>query len=1001
MPRSLLGDLFHFLRRECAAAGQDLSDGALLERFLDQHDEVAFENLVQRHGPMVLGVCQRVVGDTHAAEDAFQATFFVLARKARAIRNQASVGSWLFGVAQRIASKVRAQAATRRDRERRAAGMPHAETLDELTWQELRSILDEEIGRLPAKYQAVVVLCHLEGKSYDRAAGELGLSKSTLAGRLAKALELLRGQLTRRGLALSAGALATALTEKATAASVTALLSINVMKAAASVAAGKPLAAGILSTQAIALAEEAMKTMIGIKMKLVLLVLALSLTVGAGYAGYCAVVEPPMRKVDDKPSPVVQGKPGQKYAGSPAKDLPARWLHGGPVSFAAFLPDGKQLVTASSDGNIRLWEYPAGKEIRRIAMPEGSVKGMLALSTDGKTIAAAKLDQTEIYLHDLATGKQLPSLKWASPEKKARMFDNSRLAFSPNGEHLAAQDRAGVVSIWHWAKGEEILKFPTSREDYHGGGLAYAPDGKSILTIDRNDQLANAGFVKIWDAATGKEKCTLYGSASLGPVNEKGRSIVIAVSFSPDCKNLAICTVGGIVIVDTATGKQRRQVTTERQTSITSSGLVFGKDGDKLYYRFPDKIVEYEVATGKVLRQRHLRAGHISLSPDGNTLLAAGNRLRLLDLSGKEIESLFDDSDAANSELHAYAVTLVEKYGGKVIRDDKQPGKPVIGVSLSGGPGGILGSGGGGGWPASWPSAVLKELKEFKQLTSLDFSRCRGVNGVGFSELKELKQLTTLDLSGTQMTDEGLKELKELKQLTSLALSGTQVTETGVKELKELKQLTSLDLSRCRSVGDTVLKDLREFKHLTKLDLSFTSVTDAGVKELQEALPKCKINSGAAKGDEADAVKLVEKLGGKVMRDETKPGKPVIGVYLPRNTEVTDADLKGLKELKQLMTLDLKFTSVTDEGLKELKELKQLTKLYVGGTKVTDKGLKDLKQLKGLTTLGLGRTEVTDLGLKELKELKHLELLILQVTKVTDAGVKELQEALPKCKINR
>src|SRR5438132_651220 len=169
MPRILLGELFRFLRRE-SGAGQDLPDGALLKRFLDQRDEVAFENLVQRHGPMVLGVCQRVVGDTHAAEDAFQATFFVLARKASSIRNQASLGSWLFGVAQRIAYKARAQAATRRDRERRAADMPHTETLNELTWQELRSILDEEIGRLPAKYQTAVVLCHLEGKSYDQAA---------------------------------------------------------------------------------------------------------------------------------------------------------------------------------------------------------------------------------------------------------------------------------------------------------------------------------------------------------------------------------------------------------------------------------------------------------------------------------------------------------------------------------------------------------------------------------------------------------------------------------------------------------------------------------------------------------------------------------------------------------------------------------------------------------------------------------------------------------------
>src|SRR5207248_7202828 len=189
------------------------------------------------------------------------------------------------------------------------------------TWQELRSILDEEIGRLPAKYQTAVVLCHLEGKSYDQAAQELGCPKSTLATRLAKALELLRGQLTRRGLALSAGALATALTEKATAAPVAALLSINIMKAAASVAAGKSLAAGILSSQAIALAEEAMKTMIGIKMKLVVLVLALVLTVGAAYAGYSAwVAQVPPQPEEKQPQAAKDDAPKKESPPAVALD---------------------------------------------------------------------------------------------------------------------------------------------------------------------------------------------------------------------------------------------------------------------------------------------------------------------------------------------------------------------------------------------------------------------------------------------------------------------------------------------------------------------------------------------------------------------------------------------------------------------------------------------------------------------------------------------------------
>src|SRR5262245_32278126 len=120
MPQLSLRNLFWFLRRARAAhEDPDLSHGALLAHFVSRRDEVAFEALLERHGPMVLGVCRRVLGDAHAAEDAFQATFLVLARKATSIRDQTSVGSWLYGVAQRIACKARAQAATRRDRERR------------------------------------------------------------------------------------------------------------------------------------------------------------------------------------------------------------------------------------------------------------------------------------------------------------------------------------------------------------------------------------------------------------------------------------------------------------------------------------------------------------------------------------------------------------------------------------------------------------------------------------------------------------------------------------------------------------------------------------------------------------------------------------------------------------------------------------------------------------------------------------------------------------------
>jgi RNA polymerase sigma factor (sigma-70 family) len=195
---------------------------------------------------MVLGVCRRVLGHSHGAEDCFQATFMVLVRRAASLQKQQPLGSWLHGVAQRIAMRARAQAAARRDRERRAAHMPRAESLDGLTWQEIRSVLDEEISRLPAKYRAPIVLCYLESKSHAQAARELGCPKSSLAQRLSRARQLLRGQLNQRGITLGVGAVAAILAEQVQASPLPALLTIHTVKAAVSIVAGNAAQASSL-----------------------------------------------------------------------------------------------------------------------------------------------------------------------------------------------------------------------------------------------------------------------------------------------------------------------------------------------------------------------------------------------------------------------------------------------------------------------------------------------------------------------------------------------------------------------------------------------------------------------------------------------------------------------------------------------------------------------------------------------------------------------------------
>jgi RNA polymerase sigma factor (sigma-70 family) len=181
------------------------ADVRLLERFLAERDETAFEVLVWRHGPMVLRLCRGILGDAHEAEDAFQATFLKLARKAGSIGKQASLAGWLHTVATRVALRARARRAARAGRERclddQSAVGPCDDPTAGLAREELRRLLDGEVRRLPEKHRAVFTLCHLEGKTNEEAAEQLGCPKGTVLSRLSRARERLRRRLSQRGLA--------------------------------------------------------------------------------------------------------------------------------------------------------------------------------------------------------------------------------------------------------------------------------------------------------------------------------------------------------------------------------------------------------------------------------------------------------------------------------------------------------------------------------------------------------------------------------------------------------------------------------------------------------------------------------------------------------------------------------------------------------------------------------------------------------------------------------
>jgi RNA polymerase sigma factor (sigma-70 family) len=292
-------------------SGGGLTDGQLLARFLDGREEAAFAALVGRHGPMVLGVCRRVLRHAQDAEDAFQAAFLLLARKAASVARREALGGWLYRVAYRAALAARARAARRRERERQVEPMPQPEVTPPQA-DDWRPLLDRELDALPEKYRLAVLLCDLQGHTRREAARRLGLSEGTLSSQLTRGRRLLARRLARRGLTLSGGALAAALAAEAARAAVPARLAISTVKAAVLLAGG-PTAA--VATPAALLMNEVLKSMLMTKLKIGGAVVLAVVLFGAGGLLYRAAGQ-------ESPDPGV--KPP-----SPAASKP---LAGGPMT---------------------------------------------------------------------------------------------------------------------------------------------------------------------------------------------------------------------------------------------------------------------------------------------------------------------------------------------------------------------------------------------------------------------------------------------------------------------------------------------------------------------------------------------------------------------------------------------------------------------------------------------------------------------------------------------
>ena len=261
------------------------SDAELLDRCArSERDEAAFTALVERHRAMVLRVCRGMLGDPNAAEDAAQATFLVLARKAGSVRRGETIAPWLHGVAVRVSAKMRVVAARRRKHEQIAAER-RGERWTPAPVDDIGPLLHEELGRLPEKYRAPVVLCHLDGLSHEEAARRLGWPVGTVRGRLARARDRLRDRLKRRGLAPSAGFLA-ALSGTTTEAAVTSTWVHSTVAAALNVSATGPVAAGAVPVAVSDVANDIIKEIFMTKAKMIGALVLVSGVVASGAVGF-------------------------------------------------------------------------------------------------------------------------------------------------------------------------------------------------------------------------------------------------------------------------------------------------------------------------------------------------------------------------------------------------------------------------------------------------------------------------------------------------------------------------------------------------------------------------------------------------------------------------------------------------------------------------------------------------------------------------------------------
>ncbi|HEY7423888.1 MAG TPA: sigma-70 family RNA polymerase sigma factor, partial [Gemmataceae bacterium] len=623
--RRLLSVLTHLHRSLGHTGAEGLADAELLDRFVRQRDESAFELLVWRHERMVLGVCRRLLRDEHGAEDAFQAAFLALARKASSIGRREAVASWLYKVAYRCALRVRES--VRRQRQSVVSGVDPADvavrdsSLAAVEQSDLRELLDEEVQRLPAKYRAAVVLCYLEGKSYQKAAEELGCPAGTLSARLHQARERLRRRLTARGVAPAA---ALAVLEGARETHAAARLAVVAVQAAQRILAGQS-AAEVVSSRTLEICTGVMQAMSASKQKIVIVFVLLACLSGlTSWAALRALPQASREQRAEKNDKPVSVKKEQKSA---TWQECARLRSAVGQSHAVlFAPNGSALAAFDDEDCLRVrntsdwrprWEYRCrdryGKHLSYFTSfsPDGRLVHVVGYLADTEKPGQCK---AEVMILDAINGREVAHLP------------GYFLIYSPDKTMLATFQKNGVT-LWDAHTFRKLRKFELTPVD--GYYFCVFSKDASLVCIQTRERCC-----QLWETATGKERARLEG---------------FMPEISPDGKTVSTILPGGIVkLWDTADGRERVSIRKEGRTGCFAS---FSADSKRLLVRAymeltidghfaelrkdrkprqipprrirPIDVCLYEAATGMELQRLPGMSDYdvlAVLSPDGRTV---------------------------------------------------------------------------------------------------------------------------------------------------------------------------------------------------------------------------------------------------------------------------------------------------------------------------------------------------------------------------------------------